>query len=117
MSNLMHMNINMLGQGVAGVPDPDRLIDGKPHFTTWPLLDEGISTGIWDATPGHHRIIRDQSVIEAFFILKGEIELVEDGIPQPKRFSAGDLVVLRPGFTGSWRTLSLVRKFYCTATI
>lgn len=117
MSNLKHMNINTLGKGEQDSPAPERLIEGDPKFTTWSLLDEGISTGIWAATEGHHRVIRGQDVIESFLILEGEIELLEDGDPTPKRFGPGDLVVFQPGFTGSWRTLKPVRKVYSTAML
>lgn len=117
MSNLKYMNINTLGHGKVSMPAPDRLLEGEPEFTTWPLLDEGISTGVWGASPGYHRVIRDQTIIEAFLILEGEIELFEDGNPESRHFGTGDLVVIRPGFTGSWRTLKAMRKVYCTATL
>lgn len=117
MSDLKHMNIHTLGPGEQDGPAPDRLIEGAPQFTTWSLLDEGISTGIWAATEGHHRVIRGQDIIESFLILEGEIELFEDGEPAPRRFGPGDLVVFQPGFTGSWRTLKPVRKVYCTVTL
>lgn len=116
MSKLKSMNINRLGQGEPGAPAPERLMEGQPAFTTWPLSDAGLDTGVWAATPGQHRMIRGQDVIEAFLILEGDIELLEDGDPAPKRFGAGDLVVIQPGFTGSWRTLTPVRKVYCTVT-
>ncbi|WOC16366.1 cupin domain-containing protein [Pseudochrobactrum sp. MP213Fo] len=108
------MNINQLGEGVAGSPKPGFELEGAPQFTNWSLLDEGLSTGIWQATPGHHKVIRDQSIIEAFLILEGEIELFEEGQDLPRRFGAGDLVVIHPGFKGSWRTQTTVRKLYCT---
>jgi len=101
-----------LGQGEPGLPDPALLIDGAPAFTTWPLIDGPIMTGTWSATPGHHRVVRDNNFIESFYILEGEIDLFEDGVPTPKRFGSGDLVVLEPGFTGSWKTVSAVKKVY-----
>lgn len=114
MSNLKHMNIDSLGAGEPGAPPADRVMDGDPRTTTWALLDGGFSTGVWTATEGQHRVIRDQTITEVFLILEGEIELFEDGDPDPKRYGAGDLVVFQPGFTGSWRTLKPVRKVYCT---
>lgn len=114
MSSLIAMNINDLGEGQPDRPAADRLIAGDPRFTSWPLLDGDFSTGIWTATPGHHRVIRDRTTTEAFLILEGEIELSEDGVAAPRRFGPGDLVVFPPGFTGSWRTISAVRKLYCT---
>ena len=117
MTKLSHMNINSLPEGEPSSPKLDFVVEGEPRFTTWSLLDDNISTGIWEATPGDHKVIRDQSLIEAFLILEGEIELNEDSEAQVKRYGAGDLVVIHPGFKGSWRTLATVRKLYCTATI
>lgn len=114
MSSLISLNVDRLANGQPGRPAADRLISGEPHFTSWPLLDSDLSTGVWAATPGHHRVIRDQRMTEAFLILEGEIELFEDGITDARRFGAGDLVVFPPGFTGSWKTISAVRKVYCT---
>ena len=115
MTKLSHMNINQLGEGASGSPKPGFALEGDPRFTTWSLLDEELSTGIWQATPGHHKVVRGQTIIEAFLILEGEIELSEEGQEQIKRYGAGDLVVIHPGFKGSWRTLTTVRKLYCTS--
>lgn len=106
-----------LGQGEEGQPDTALLIDGDPVFTTWPLIDGSIMAGTWSATPGHHRVIRDNNFIESFYIIEGEVELFEDGVPTPKRFGSGDLVVLEPGFTGSWKTVSAVKKIYFSARL
>lgn len=113
MTSLIAMNVNNLGEGLPDRPAADRLISGDPRFTSWPLLDGDFMTGVWAATPGHHRVIREQSITEAFLVLEGEMELFEDGVADPRRFGPGDLVVLPPGFTGSWLTLSTVRKVYC----
>lgn len=115
MSNLKYARTDRLGQGQPGRPDPDRLIEGAPEFMSWPLIEGQIAAGVWSASPGHHRVIRGQDVIESFYILEGEIDLYEDGDPAPKRFGPGDLVVFEPGFTGSWKTLSAMRKVYFTA--
>lgn len=114
MSSLISMNIDHLAEGEADTPAAGRLIEGDPRFTSWPLLDGAFSAGVWAATPGHHRVIRDQQTTEVFLILEGEIELFEDGIADARRFGPGDLVLFPPGFTGSWRSLSPVRKVYCT---
>ncbi|MFT4148875.1 MAG: cupin domain-containing protein [Paracoccaceae bacterium] len=105
------------GPGIPSAPDADRVVEGAPRFTTWPSLEGPVDTGIWAATPGVHRMIRDNSVLEQFYIIEGEIELSEDGCTTPHRFGAGDLVVIEPGFRGTWRTITPVRKFYVTARI
>lgn len=114
MTKLKSAATGNLGPGEASYPSPERVIEGPPTFHSWPLLDGPIASGVWSATPGHHRVIRDASVIETFYILEGEIILFEDGVDQPRNFGPGDLVVLEPGFTGSWKTTSTVRKIYFT---
>lgn len=103
-----------LPSGSVGYPNPDLVLEGAPEFRSWPLLEGPIACGVWSATPGHHRVVRDGIMIETFYILEGEITLFEDGIDQPKHFGPGDLIVLEPGFTGSWKTTSTVKKIYFT---
>lgn len=112
MSKLRYARTRALGQGETSKPDPDKLIDGDPVFTSWPVLEGGVASGIWSATKGHHRVVRDQDILESFYILEGELHLFEDGDPSPKHFGPGDLVVIEPGFKGSWKTLADMRKVY-----
>ncbi len=98
-------------------PTPDRLIEGNPQFSTWPCSEVGgVHTGIWAATPGSHRVERDGSMLEQFYVVEGEIELIEDGLP-PQRFSAGDVVVIEPHFRGVWKTISTVKKVYFSTAV
>lgn len=114
MSKLKSAHTAVLENGEPGLPLPGRLIDGQPEFRSWPLLDGTIAAGVWMATPGHHRVIRDDDLIESFYIVEGEIDLYEDGSETPRRFGPGDLVVMEPGFCGSWKTISTVKKVYFT---
>lgn len=94
---------------------PERLISGNPRFKTWAQdvsQGERTHTGVWQATPGETRSIKGES-FEYCHILEGVVELVEDG-HEPRRFEAGDIFVMKPGFTGVWRTIETVRKIYVT---
>ncbi len=117
MNRLKHTAPSTAGPGLASRPDPEAVLEGAPEFTTWPCLDGPVQSGIWAATPGLHRVSRDDSTFEQFYILEGEIELAEDGCDTPRRFGAHDLVVIEPGFRGTWRTITPVRKIYFTARI
>ena len=112
MSTISNLHIDRLGEGTPGAPDPSRIIEGAPKFTSWALDNPAVTTGIWAATPGHHRVIYDQDENEAFYIIEGEIELHREGEAAPERFGPGALVVIEAGFTGSWRTITPVRKVY-----
>ena len=96
-------------------PLPERLIAGDPEFTCWPLdvcRGEMIHTGIWQATPGETRSIKGGS-FEFCHILSGVVEITPDG-GAPVTYRAGDSFIMKPGFTGVWKTVETVRKIYVT---
>ncbi len=94
-----------------GAPAPDRLLAGNPVFTTWNVEEApgGLYAGIWQSTPGKWRISYDEW--EYFSILEGYSIVTEDsGVPFHLR--AGDRMILRPGFKGTWEVLETTRKDY-----
>jgi hypothetical protein len=96
---------------------PDRLISGDPAFKTWAqdeARDDQVHTGIWEATPGLTRSIKGET-FEFCYILDGVVEITPDG-GEPVSYKAGDSFVMKPGFTGQWRTIKTVRKIYVTVT-
>lgn len=95
------------------VPLPERLISGNPSFKTWAQdesKDGKVLTGIWEATPGETRSIKG-TTYEFCHILSGLVEIEETG-GATQTFRAGDSFVMKPGFTGIWRTIETVRKIY-----
>ncbi len=94
-----------------GAPAPDRLISGDPRFTTWNFeeADGGIYAGVWRATPGKWRVVYDEW--EYFHILEGHSILTEDG-GEPVQLKAGDSMIVRPGFAGTWEVVETTRKDY-----
>jgi len=94
-----------------GAPAPDRLISGNPRFTTWNFeeADGGIYAGVWQATPGKWRVVYDEW--EYFHILEGHSILTEEG-GQPVHLKAGDSMIVRPGFAGTWEVIETTRKDY-----
>jgi uncharacterized cupin superfamily protein len=94
---------------------PERLISGDPAFKTWPMdvsRDGLVHTGIWEATPGETRSIKG-GTLEFCYLLSGAVEITPDG-GQPVIYRAGDSFVMKPGFTGVWKTLETLRKIYVT---
>lgn len=94
-----------------GAPAADRLIAGSPVFRTWNIeeADGGLYAGVWEATPGKWRIVYDEW--EYFHILAGHSVLTEEG-GEPVHLRAGDSMVLRPGFKGTWEVVETTRKDY-----
>lgn len=114
MSFLNSKSTHHLGEPAVARPDPALVIDGDPEFRTWSCLEEKAYAGVWQATPGTHKVARDGKTLEQFYILEGEIELHEEGAEHAQKFGVGDLVVIRPNFRGTWRTISTVKKVYFT---
>ncbi|WP_275790421.1 cupin domain-containing protein [Pararhizobium gei] len=94
-----------------GAPAADRLISGNPQFRTWNIEEAsgGLYAGIWEATPGKWRIAYDEW--EYFHILSGRSVVSEDGGAET-HLKAGDSMILRPGFKGSWEVIETTRKDY-----
>jgi uncharacterized cupin superfamily protein len=69
-------------------------------------------TGVWEATPGETRSIKGET-FEFCHILTGVIEITPDG-GEAVTYRAGDSFVMKPGFTGVWKTIETVRKIYVT---
>jgi uncharacterized cupin superfamily protein len=94
-----------------GAPAPDRLISGDPRFTTWNFeeADGGIYAGVWQATPGKWRVVYEEW--EYFHILEGHSILTEEG-GKPVHLKAGDSMIVRPGFSGTWEVVETTRKDY-----
>lgn len=95
----------------AGRPAADRLISGDPVFTTWNIeeADGGIYAGIWQSTPGKWRIQYDEW--EYFHILEGH-SIVTSDEGETFDLKAGDRLVFRPGFKGTWEVVETTRKDY-----
>lgn len=98
-----------------GAPAPERLISGSPEFTTWNLEEApgGLYAGLWQSTPGKWRISYDEW--EYFHILSGHSIVTEDG-GEAIVLKAGDRLILRPGFKGTWEVIETTLKDYVIRT-
>ena len=91
-------------------PDAARLIAGDPVHTTWSVEERGtIYSGIWQSTPGKWRIQYDEW--EYFHILEGHSIIVSEN-GEATHLKAGDRLILRPGFKGTWEVVETTRKDY-----
>ncbi|MGF6172071.1 cupin domain-containing protein [Ensifer sp. 4252] len=95
----------------VGEPAADRLISGTPRFRTWNVeeADGGLYAGVWESTPGKWRIAYDEW--EYFHILSGYSVVTEDG-GVAVHLRAGDSMIIRPGFKGTWEVVETTRKDY-----
>jgi len=98
-------------------PMPERLISGAPKFKTWAqdeAKDGTVLTGVWEATPGVTKSIKGET-FEFCHILAGVVEITPDS-GEPVIYRAGDSFVMKPGYTGTWKTIETVRKIYVTVS-
>ncbi|NLS20885.1 cupin domain-containing protein [Rhizobium sp. P40RR-XXII] len=110
MATYLQLNVDGV-EPEAGAPAADRLISGAPIFQTWNLdeADGGLYAGVWEATPGKWRIVYDEW--EYFHILSGySIVTADDG--EVFHLRAGDRLILKPGFKGTWEVIETTRKDY-----
>lgn len=99
-------------EGVApedGAPAADRLISGEPRFRTWEIEAQpgGLYAGVWEGTPGKWRI--EYTEWEYYRVLSGVSIVTEDG-SAPRRLNAGDSMIIRPGFRGTFEVVETTRK-------
>lgn len=94
----------------TGAPAEGRILAGAPAFRTWNIEErDGLYAGVWESTPGKWRVFYDEW--EYCRILSGVSIVTEDG-GAPRRVTAGDSFILRPGFSGVWEVVETTRKEY-----
>ena len=106
-----------VAMGIDGVepeedrPDKESVISGNPRFKSWSLdeADGGVSSGIWEATPGKWRFANANW--EYCRILSGVSVITEDG-GEAHTVKAGDSFILQTGFKGIWEVIETTRKDY-----
>lgn len=95
-----------------GTPADDRIISGNPTTRTWNIEespDGKLFAGVWEATPGKWRVVYDEW---EFFTVESGVSIVTEDGGAPVTLKAGDQLVLRPGFKGTWEVVETTRKAY-----
>lgn len=94
-----------------GAPARDRVISGSPRFRSWEIDAQpgGLHAGVWEGTPGIWRV--SYTEWEYCRILSG-VSIVTDADAAPRRLVAGDSIIIRPGFEGTWEVVETTRKLY-----
>jgi uncharacterized cupin superfamily protein len=113
---LVTFNFDQLGEGREFRPLPERVLEGDIVCRSWDVdsaKDGKVRAGVFESTPGVNRSIKGDAW-EFCLILSGVAEITEDGHP-PVTYGAGDCFIMKPGYTGTWRTIETVRKVWVTA--
>ena len=110
-SNLRSFDIT-LAMPEDGAPAEDRIVAGRPRTRTWNLEespDGKLFAGVWEATPGKWRVVYDEW---EFFRIESGISVVTEDGGEAVTLKAGDSLILRPGFKGTWEVVETTRKAY-----
>jgi uncharacterized cupin superfamily protein len=113
---LVTFNLAQLGKAREYRPPADRVIEGDIVCRSWDVdsaKDGKVRAGVFESTPGVNRSIKGDTW-EFCLTLSGVAEITEDGQP-PVTYRAGDCFIMKPGYTGTWRTIETVRKVWVTA--
>ena len=109
---ITHLSFDLTGiEPEIGAPASDRLIAGNPEHRTWNIedVDGGLFAGVWESTPGKWRVSYDEW--EYFHVHEGHSILTSDD-GEVFHLRAGDRLLLRPGFNGTWEVVETTRKDY-----
>jgi uncharacterized cupin superfamily protein len=102
--------VSKSGPGAASRPAPDRVLAGDPVMTVWETEGRGaLSCGLWHCTPGKWRVHYDEW--EYCRIVEGLSVITEEG-GAARILRAGDAVIIRPGFRGTWEVIEATLKDY-----
>jgi len=85
---------------------------GDPQVATRPLAPQATgSLGVWECQPGGWPVVNRPDT-EFAYLLSGRATLTDQTSGQVVEVSAGDLVILPPGWSGRWDVIETVRKVY-----
>jgi uncharacterized cupin superfamily protein len=120
MSNLVtfSLDVTTLPEPTGRKPVAPELISGDPSFRSWiqdKSFDGKVVSAIWEATPGLTQCLKPKTY-EYCYIIEGCVEISEDG-GNSTIYRAGDSFGLKPGFSGTWRTLETLKKFYVAVNL
>ena len=113
MTQIVSLSTAPTAEPLDVVVAPDRILDGAPTFRRWELdsaRDGQVRTGIFSGSEGSNASIKGET-FEFCHLLEGEIEITETG-GETHTYRAGDSFLLKPGFTGVWKTIKPYRKIY-----
>ncbi len=111
MSKIGSFNQSDLGKGTVSDKGPGTVVAGTPEFTTFMYEQGRAKVGVWQVTQGSYRMEYGENAYEVFTLLEGVVEIAEDG-GETKTYRAGETVIIRANFRGTWRTIETVKKVF-----
>lgn len=85
---------------------------GDPQVSLLTLAAEaGGNIGIWECEPGGWPVV-DRPDTEVAYIISGRATLSDDESGSQVEVTAGDVIILPPGWSGRWDVRETVRKVF-----
>jgi uncharacterized cupin superfamily protein len=84
---------------------------GDPQLAIRTVTGAPGNVGIWECQPGGWPVV-DRPDTEVASIVAGRATITDESTGVAHEVTAGDLVVLPPGWTGRWDVTETVRKVY-----
>ena len=112
MPSLIHAAAETVRGALAPAGQRPGADSGDPQLSTR-VLDSGTEAqvGIWECQPGGWPVVNRPNT-ETCYIISGRAVLTDDESGRKVELSAGDFVVLPPGWSGRWDVTETVRKAY-----
>jgi uncharacterized cupin superfamily protein len=95
-----------------GSIEKEKVIAGNPQTKVWNFEespDGKLFAGVWEASPGKWRVSYDEW---EYCQVESGHSVVTDEKGQATVLKAGDSLILRPGFQGTWEVVETTRKTY-----
>lgn len=92
------------------------LLSGNGEVSSWvpfSSTDGNVISGIWSSEP-FSKVKVHPDEMEFCYLIEGHIVLT-DGEGIRSEFKAGDAFVVKPGFNGTWESITPVRKYFVIA--
>ncbi|GAA1830387.1 cupin domain-containing protein [Agromyces salentinus] len=106
-----HSPADLLELALEPTGAPARVLAGDPQTAEHVLVAQpGLEIGVWEVTPGEFASAKPGSG-EVMQFLSGE-GIITHADGSVTRIAAGSVLVLQPGWTGTWRVAATVRKVY-----
>ncbi|WP_226534234.1 cupin domain-containing protein [Microbacterium paraoxydans] len=85
---------------------------GDPQLRTLALpTGSDAAIGVWECEPGGWEVLNRPNT-ETFTVLSGSAVLTDYDTQEQTTISAGDLIILPPGWSGRWDVTETLRKAY-----
>ncbi len=110
---VVEISADMGVEGVTTAFPADDMISGNPETTMWTAFSgeaKSVIAGIWESE-AFKKGLKRPAMVEYFYMLEGTVRLTDaDG--NSEEFGPGQGVMIKPGFDGTWESLTKVRKHF-----